>query len=60
MRLTTFVSYMLVLGSLVMYKFACICQRNTGWAYDKVLTTYKPNSSNIFDANDISRILAEC
>ena len=29
MRLTSFASYMLVVGSLVMYQFACIYQRST-------------------------------
>ena len=48
------------MGSLVVYKFVCICQRGTGLAYDKVLTTYKPYSTLIFDANDVSRKLAEC
>ena len=57
MRLTSFASYMLVLVSLVMYKFAWIYQRSTGWAYDEVLTTYKPYSTLIFDANDVKTCL---
>ena len=60
LRLTSFASNMLVVGSMVMYQFVCICQRGTGWAYDDVLTTYKPYSTLIFDANDVSRKLAEC
>ena len=43
-----------------MYQFVCICQRGTDWAYDEVLTTYKPYSTFIYDANDVSRKLAEC
>ena len=60
LRLTSFASYMLVVGSLVMYQFVCICQRGTGRAFDLVLIIYKPYSILIFDANDISRKLAEC
>ena len=59
-RLTSFASYMLVLGSLVMYKFACICQQSTVWAYDKVLTTYKPYSTQILDARDDRHKVPEC
>ena len=50
---------MLESGSLVMYQFVCICQRGKGWAYEEVLTTYKPYSAMIFDANDADRELAE-
>ena len=57
LRLTSFASYMLVLGSLVMYHFVCICQRGTGRAYDEVLIIYKPYSTLIFDANSVSRKL---
>ena len=60
LRLTSFASKILVVGSLVMYQFVCICQRGTGWEYDEVLTTYKPYSTLIFDANDVSRKLAGC
>ena len=51
---------MLVVGSLVMYQFLSICQPGTGWAYDEVLTIYKPYSTLIFDANDVSCKLTEC
>ena len=60
MRLTSFASYMLILGSLVMYKFACICQRSTVWAYDKVLTPFKPYSTQIFDVSDDRRKVPQC
>ena len=59
LRLTSFASNILVVGSLVIYQFICICQRSTGLAYDEVLTTYKPYSALIFDVNDVSRNLAE-
>ena len=60
MQLTSFVSYKLVSGSLVMYQFAFIRQWSIGSAYGKVFTTYKPYRTYIFDANGVSRILAEC
>ena len=59
LQLTSFASNtgILVVGSLVIYQFLYICQRGTGWAYDEVLTTYKPYSTGtlIVDANDVSR-----
>ena len=42
------------------FQFVCMCQQGTGWEYDQVLTTYKPHSTLIFDANVVSRKLAEC
>ena len=60
LRLKSFASNILVVRSPMMYRFVCICQRGTGWAYDEVLITYKPYSTLIFDANDFSRKLAKC